>query len=157
LTFTPKYFHVLRQKKSKSFYLENVQIGFTGLCVSVQNPDPSFGYFFFSDHLIRLKFKVKGDLLKLILKLIFPPNYFKILRQKISKSFYLENIEVQTIIWSSYTGHSNIWKKSGSVVRRCLFPDNLIFGRETIVVHPACMANCDCRVVQSECLASWGS
>jgi hypothetical protein len=77
-----------------------VQIGFTGLCVSVKNPDPSFGVFFSPDHLIlnlfRLKVKVKIDLLKLTLTLIFPPNYFQILRPTNSKPFYLENIEVRT-------------------------------------------------------------
>jgi hypothetical protein len=76
-----------------------VQIGFTCLCVNVQNPDPSFGIVFFPDHLIlnifHLKVKVKVDLLKLKLKFIFPPKYFQVLRQKKSKSFYVENIKVR--------------------------------------------------------------
>ena len=54
--FTPKYFQVLRQKiqnpsiwKTLKFGRKTilVQIGFTGLCVSVQNPNPSFGVVFF--------------------------------------------------------------------------------------------------------------
>jgi hypothetical protein len=61
-------------------------------------PDPSLALFF-PDHLIlnlfRLKVKVKVDLSKLMLKLTFPPNHFQILRQKYSKSFYLENIKVR--------------------------------------------------------------
>ena len=81
---------------------------------------------FFPEHLIlnffRLKVKLKVDLLKLMLKLTFPHNYFQIPRQKKSKSFYLENIKV--------------W---------------------TILVQFACLASCECIVVQSECLASWGS
>jgi hypothetical protein len=51
------------------------------------------------EHLIlnffRLKVNVKVDLLKLRLKLVFPHNYFQILRQKHSTSFYLENIKVR--------------------------------------------------------------
>ena len=54
---------------------------------------------FFPEHLIlnffRLKVKVKVDLLKLTLKLVFPHNYFQILRQKYSKSLYLENVKVR--------------------------------------------------------------
>ena len=69
------------------------------MCVSVQNPDPSFGVCFFPEHLIlnffRLKFKVNVDLLKLTLKLVFPHDYFQILRQKYSKSLYLENVKVR--------------------------------------------------------------
>jgi hypothetical protein len=54
---------------------------------------------FFPEHLIfnffRLKVKVKVDLLKLTLKLVFPHNYFQILRQKYSKSLSLENVKVR--------------------------------------------------------------
>jgi hypothetical protein len=75
-----------------------VQIGFTGVCVSVQIWDLSFGVVFFPEHSIlnflRLKVKVKVDFLKLTLKLVFYHIYFKILGQKTSKSFYLENIKV---------------------------------------------------------------
>jgi hypothetical protein len=81
---------------------------------------------FFPEHLIlnffRLKIEVKVDLLKLTLKLVIPHNYFQILGQKNSKSFYLENIKV--------------W---------------------TILVQSACLASCDCVVVQFACLASWGT
>ena len=59
---------------------------------------------FFPEHLIlnffRLKVKVKVDLLKLTLKLGFPHNYFQILRQKYSKSLYLENVKVRRLQYS---------------------------------------------------------
>jgi hypothetical protein len=42
-----------------------------------------------------LKVKVKVDLLKLMLKLVFHQNHFQILREKHSKSFYLEKIKVR--------------------------------------------------------------
>jgi hypothetical protein len=44
---------------------------------------------------ILLKVKVKVDLLKLRLKLVFPHHYFQILRQTYSKSLYLENVKVR--------------------------------------------------------------
>jgi hypothetical protein len=75
-----------------------VQIGFTGVCVSLQKPGSVVWRYFFPEHLIliffRLKVKLKVDLLKLTLTLVFPHNYFQILRQN-SKSFYLENIKVR--------------------------------------------------------------
>jgi hypothetical protein len=49
----------------------------------------------FDLNFFRLKNKIKVDLLKLTLKLVFPYNYFQILRQKMSKSFYMENIKVR--------------------------------------------------------------
>ena len=52
---------------------------------------------FFPEHLILNFFKFKVDLLELTLKLILPPNYFQILRQKYSKSYYLENIKVRRL------------------------------------------------------------
>jgi hypothetical protein len=80
----------------RNYFLILVQIGFTGLCVSVQNSDSLFGIVFF---LQSIWFKIQNP---------------------------------------------SIWK-------------TLKFGRETIVVQPACLASCDSIVVQSAWLASWGS
>ena len=102
------------------------------MCVCVQNPDSSFGLVFFQSidfDFFCLKVKVKVGLLKLTLKLVFPHNYFQILRQKKNQNPYIwKTLKFgrETIIWSSYTGHSNIWEKSGSVVWRCFFPEHLI-------------------------------
>jgi hypothetical protein len=96
--------------------------------VSVQNPYPSFGVFF----LLRafdFEFKVKVDLLKLTLKLVFPHNYFQILRQKKSKSFYQENIKVRTILVQS------------SCLASC----------ECIVVQSACLASWGTTTTDSLC------
>ena len=79
----------------------------------LQNLDPLFGVFFLPDNMIlifvRPKLKFNVDLLKLKLKLIFPPKYFQILRQKNSKSFYLENIKVRPL--SAF--HSPFWENLG--------------------------------------------
>ena len=97
------------------------------MCVCVQNPDSSFGLVFFQSidfDFFCLKVKVKVGLLKLTLKLVFPHNYFQILRQKKNQNPYIRKtlkFGRETIIWSSYTDHSNIWGKSGSVVRRVFF------------------------------------
>jgi hypothetical protein len=70
-----------------------------------------------------LKVKVKVDMSKLTFKLVFPYNYFQILRQKNPNPFIWKTLKFdrETIIWTSYTGHSNIWGKSGSVVWRFFF------------------------------------
>ena len=107
--FTPKYFQVLRQKNSKSFYLENIKVwpqdNFSTywlhwcVCVWLYKIQICRMALFFSRafdlNFFRLKNKIKVDLLKLTLKLVFPYNYFQILRQKMSKSFYMENIKVR--------------------------------------------------------------
>ena len=135
--FTPKYFQVLRQNNSKSFYLENIKVRLRDnfstdwfhWCVCECTKSGSVVWCcFFPEHLILnfFRLKVKVDLLKLTLNLGFPHDYFQILRQKKSKPFFSKTLKFdrETIIWSSY---SNIWGKSGSVVRRCFFPEHLIF------------------------------
>ena len=63
----------------------------------LQNLDPLFGVFFLPDNMIlifvRPKLKFNVDLLKLKLKLIFPPKYFQILRQQNQNPFIWKTLK----------------------------------------------------------------
>ena len=121
----------LRKTKKHKFPLAFALNSSSSKVTFGQNPNPLFGVVFFQTIWFWfLKVKVKVDLSMFKLRFLFPPKYFQVLREKqIQNPFIWKTLKFgrKTIVWSSYTGHSNIWTKSGSVVRLCLFPRQFDF------------------------------